>query len=200
MLCSKYLTFFRFAEGLDRNPMGMKSSIVCALAVCASAAALRAAPPDILLIMPDQMRGDCLSAVGHPAVRTPTFDALAHDGVLFRSGYATVPSCIPARYALLTGRSPQASGVVAFRSQKINTPTLPGVLSRVGYTTVLVGRTMHQEPPNKTVGYQREILGSTYVDNDEFDTYLKKEAPQTGGIGKVIKQTGVTFNWSAPIL
>ena len=37
------------------------------------------AKPDILLLMPDQMRGDCLSALGHPAVRTPTLDALAAD-------------------------------------------------------------------------------------------------------------------------
>ena len=38
------------------------------------------AAPDILLIMPDQFRGDCLSAVGHPVVRTPQLDALAAQG------------------------------------------------------------------------------------------------------------------------
>jgi hypothetical protein len=36
--------------------------------------------PDILLIMPDQMRGDCLSALGHPAVTTPNLDRLAQAG------------------------------------------------------------------------------------------------------------------------
>src|SRR6266850_8092386 len=36
--------------------------------------------PDILLIMPDQWRGDCLGVRGHPAVRTPTIDALAKEG------------------------------------------------------------------------------------------------------------------------
>ena len=56
--------------------------------------------PDILLIMPDQMRGDAMSAVGHLIVRTPTIDKLASEGVLFRRGYSSVPSCIPARYAL----------------------------------------------------------------------------------------------------
>ena len=30
--------------------------------------------PDILFLMPDEMRGDCLSALGHPAVRTPQLD------------------------------------------------------------------------------------------------------------------------------
>ena len=52
--------------------------------------------PDILLIMPDQMRGDCLSILGHAAVKTPQLDKLARQGVLFRRAYSTVPSCIPA--------------------------------------------------------------------------------------------------------
>jgi arylsulfatase A-like enzyme len=30
--------------------------------------------PDILFLMPDEMRGDCLSVLGHPAVRTPQLD------------------------------------------------------------------------------------------------------------------------------
>jgi arylsulfatase A-like enzyme len=50
--------------------------------------------PDILLIMPDQMRGDCLSILGHPVVRTPQMDELARQGTLFRRAYSTVPSCV----------------------------------------------------------------------------------------------------------
>ncbi len=79
--------------------------------------------PDILLIMPDQMRGDCLSILGHAAVKTPQLDKLARQGVLFRRAYSTVPSCIPARYALLTGLHPQTSGVVGFQSKPIDCPT-----------------------------------------------------------------------------
>jgi len=68
--------------------------------------------PDILLLMPDQMRGDCLSILGHPVVRTPHLDELSREGVLFRRAYTTVASCIPARFALLSGLHPQTSGVV----------------------------------------------------------------------------------------
>ncbi|MBM4093490.1 MAG: hypothetical protein FJ276_29380 [Planctomycetes bacterium] len=95
----------------------------------------RVCPPDILLIMPDQMRGDCLSVLGHSAVRTPTFDQLAREGVLFRREYCTVPSCIPARYALLTGLYPQTSGVVGFRQKPVVVPTLPQVFRDAGYQT-----------------------------------------------------------------
>lgn len=171
---------------------------VTTCAVTAKADAGTSKLPDFLLIMPDQMRGDCLSALKHPVVRTPNLDQLAREGVLFRRGYSTVPSCIPARYALLTGMSPQASGVVGYRSKRITEPTLPGVLGKAGYATVLVGRTMHQNPPNKSVGYQKEILGSTYVDNDDYDRELLKAAPESGGISAVIKRAGVTTNfWEA---
>lgn len=62
-----------------------------------------ASRPDVLLITLDQFRGDSLSAVGHPCVRTPHLDALAADGVLFRNHYATCAPCSPARASLLTG-------------------------------------------------------------------------------------------------
>jgi arylsulfatase len=176
-----------------------KASLLVAVLLPAACGMMRpvlaAQKPDILLIMPDQMRGDCLSILGHPAVRTPRFDELARQGTLFRRAYSTVPSCIPARYALLTGASPQSSGVVGFAAKPIITPTLPGVLAAAGYSTALVGRNMHQNPESGACGYQKQILGSTYVDNDEYDAFLKKSAPETGGIGKLVKTLGVTLNW-----
>ena len=55
---------------------------LCAgLVVCGGQVAMAAAPkPDILFLMPDQMRGDCLSLLGHPAVRTPNLERLASEG------------------------------------------------------------------------------------------------------------------------
>jgi len=158
-------------------------------------AARKSTKPDILVIMPDQMRGDCLSILGHPALRTPTLDALADKGVLFRRAYTTVASCIPARYALLTGLYPQTSGVVGFRAKKFSTVTLPELLAKNGYSTVLVGRNMHQPAASGNCGYQKRIHGSVYVADDEYDKFLKKAAPHTGGIRKLVSDTGVTYNW-----
>jgi arylsulfatase A-like enzyme len=59
--------------------------------------------PNVLLITADQWRGDCLSAVGHAAVRTPNIDALAAQGVLFKRHYAGTAPCSPARATLYTG-------------------------------------------------------------------------------------------------
>jgi arylsulfatase A-like enzyme len=60
-------------------------------------------PKNVLLILADQWRADCLSAVGHPVVKTPHLDALARDGVLFRQHFAQASPCGPARASLLTG-------------------------------------------------------------------------------------------------
>jgi arylsulfatase A-like enzyme len=59
--------------------------------------------PNILLICADQWRADCISALGHPNVRTPNLDALARDGVLFKNHFGQCTPCGPARTSLLTG-------------------------------------------------------------------------------------------------
>ena len=148
--------------------------------------------------MPDQMRGDCLSALHHPVVRTPTLDKLAEEGTLFRRAYSTCPSCIPARFSLLTGLYPSTSGVVGFKGKRIRYPTLPQMLAEAGYRTVLTGRNMHQTPASEPYGYQVRILGSEYISDDEYDHFLRKEAPETGGIRKLMADLGVTANgWQA---
>lgn len=154
--------------------------------------------PDVLVIMPDQMRGDCLSILDHAAVRTPCLDKLAREGALFRRAYTTAPSCIPARHALLTGLFPQSSGVVGFAGRPISSPTMPDLLRDAGYTTVLVGRSMHQVPRSESYGYLARVLSSMYDGSDDYDTYLKKVAPRTDSIDKLITALGLSKNgWEA---
>jgi len=62
-----------------------------------------AAPLNILFITADQWRGDCLSALGHPVVKTPHLDALAAEGVLFARHFANTAPCGPSRTTLHTG-------------------------------------------------------------------------------------------------
>jgi arylsulfatase A-like enzyme len=59
--------------------------------------------PNVLLITCDQWRGDCLSAAGHPTVKTPNADALAREGVMFSRHFAGAAPCSPARACLYTG-------------------------------------------------------------------------------------------------
>jgi arylsulfatase A-like enzyme len=59
--------------------------------------------PNVLLITLDQFRADCLSAAGHPVVRTPSLDALAAEGVRFARHHSQAAPCGPGRASLYTG-------------------------------------------------------------------------------------------------
>ena len=61
---------------------------------------------NILFLMADQHRGDCIGAAGAKHVHTPNLDLLAKEGILFTRAYSSVPSCLPARTSILTGMSP----------------------------------------------------------------------------------------------
>ena len=61
------------------------------------------ATENVLFITADQWRGECLSALGHPIVKTPNLDALAAEGTMFRRHYSQSTPCGPARASLYTG-------------------------------------------------------------------------------------------------
>ena len=62
--------------------------------------------PNILLIMSDQHRADCLGGAGHPQVRTPVLDRIASEGVRLKNTFTVCPVCMPARASFLNGRYP----------------------------------------------------------------------------------------------
>lgn len=151
--------------------------------------------PNILFIMPDQMRGDALSLEHHPVLLTPNIDAIGGQGAHFTRAYTTCPSCVPARRSLLTGQFPATNGMVGYRGGvPIDAPTFPQGLRDAGYATVLVGRHMHQTPYEEGYGYERQILGSTYIDDDDYAKFLDAALPHAGGV----KGLGISFNgWAA---
>jgi arylsulfatase A-like enzyme len=151
--------------------------------------------PNILLLMPDQMRGDCLSLERHPVLTTPNMDEIGGQGIHFTRAYTTCASCIPARRSLLTGQFPTTNGLVGFEDgHPIQAPTLPSELRRHGYATALIGRHMHQFPYAEPYGYDVQRLGSTYVPDDDYARHLDREAPGLGGV----RGLGVSFNgWQA---
>ena len=68
---------------------------------------------NVLLITLDQFRGDCLSAAGHPLVRTPNLDRLAASGVRLARHYSQAAPCAPGRASLYTGTYQMNHRVVA---------------------------------------------------------------------------------------
>ena len=62
-------------------------------------------PPNIILIMADDLGREGLSCYGSLSSKSPNLDALAAGGVRFANAYST-PLCSPSRAAIMTGRYP----------------------------------------------------------------------------------------------
>src|SRR6266566_6064176 len=93
--------------------------------------------PNILLVTLDTTRADHLGAYGNAAARTPTFDRLASEGVLFERAVSVAPITLPAHVSLLTGRYPFAHGVRNNGTFQLasDVPTLATTLHDRGYRT-----------------------------------------------------------------
>ena len=113
----------------------------------AQAPASVTAPPNIVVILADDLGYGDLASYGHPTHRTPHLDALARDGVRATAAYAPSPSCSPTRASLLTGRyafrvgvrapfAPRSEGGLRARDHV----TLPRLLKDAGYQTMVVGK------------------------------------------------------------
>ena len=57
--------------------------------------------PNILFLFADDWAWPHASCLGDPVVKTPTFDRIAKEGVLFRNAHVATPSCSPSRAAVL---------------------------------------------------------------------------------------------------
>ena len=102
--------------------------------------------PNILLLMTDQHRGDCLGIAGHPVQQTPFLDELAAGGYYFPRAYSACPQCIPARRTLLTGSTVNSHGVYCnYTGPTLPFTTPPPALCDAGYHTHVCGK-MHTFP------------------------------------------------------
>lgn len=113
-------------------------------------------PLNVLFIMDDQHRGDCLGCEGADWMQTPNLDRLAREGIRFRRAYTSLPSCLPARASLLTGMSPWGHGVLQYAPMAAEYRyEKPRMFTGAGYRTHAVGK-MHFDSHDH--GYESIVL------------------------------------------
>jgi arylsulfatase A-like enzyme len=127
----------------------LAGTVVTPLAFLAGSDAARAAaaPPNILFILADDFGYADLSCYGRPDYKTPNIDRLATEGMRFMQAYSNSAVCTASRVALITGRyqyrlpigleEPLAGRKVGLPPDH---PTLPSLLRKAGYGTVLLGK------------------------------------------------------------
>ncbi|MCD6201004.1 MAG: sulfatase-like hydrolase/transferase [Bacteroidales bacterium] len=102
--------------------------------------------PNIIILLADDLGYGDLGCYGNNEIITPNLDKLALEGVLFTDCYASAPMCSPSRAGLLTGKTPNRSGIYDWippdssfylRKQEI---TIAKLLRDHGYQTALFGK------------------------------------------------------------
>jgi choline-sulfatase len=133
----------------------------------ASPAVLKKRPPNLLLVICDQLGLDAISAHGFPDAQTPNLDRLIGRGTTFLESHSTSPVCSPARSSLMTGRMPAETGVVSNgRPIHSSRPNLGQWFAEHGYETVYCGKW--------------HLPGGTPATDDGF-----RVLPSRGGYGQV---------------
>jgi arylsulfatase A-like enzyme len=60
--------------------------------------------PNLVFFMADDWSFPHAGILGDPVVRTPHFDRVAREGILFENAFVSTPSCTPSRLSVLTGQ------------------------------------------------------------------------------------------------
>ena len=144
--------------------------------------------PNIIYILADDMGYGDLSCLNEKSkIKTPNFDRLAEDGMIFTDAHSSSAVCTPSRYSILTGRYNWRSSLKK------------GVLGGFSPPVIENGR-MTVASMLQKVGYKTACIGKWHLGMDWGRKFETKEAPQeeeTEGIdySKVIKNGPTTFGF-----
>ncbi len=159
--------------------------------------------PNIILIICDQLRADCINADGNTLIETPLINNMAATGSMFSHAYSAVPSCIPARATLMSGQDQWHTGVLGMGWGQGQMPndfshSLAGEFTNAGYRTHMIGKG-HFFPQRTLMGFQSteiEEAGRTLPKGfkDEYRAWFDENAPK----GVTPDDHGIDWNaWQA---
>lgn len=120
----------------------LRTSLVLLLGLFAAVvSAADAKKPNVLLILTDDQRWDCLGVAGHEHLKTPHIDRLAKEGVYFKNAFCTTSLCSPSRASILSGQYAHRHGVMNnFTEYPQDLASFPKQLQAAGYTTGYIGK------------------------------------------------------------
>jgi N-acetylglucosamine-6-sulfatase len=122
-----------------------RCALAVGIAVLAACAGREEAsrPPNVIVVLVDDLRWDDIGIAGHPFVETPAIDRLAREGSTFLNAFATTPLCSPSRAAILTGQYVHTNGIIDntardSASHRLSTFAIP--MRNAGYETGFFGK------------------------------------------------------------
>lgn len=123
-------------------------------------------PPNILFAIADDATYKHFGAYGSDWIKTPAFDRVADQGILFMNAYTNNAKCSPSRSILLTGRHSwqleEAANHVPNFPEKFR--TFPEALREHGYAVGYTGKGWAPGNPGTINGQPRQLIGPAYND------------------------------------
>ena len=171
--------------------------------------AQRSGPPNIVIILADDMGYGDLGSFGSPNIRTPRLDAMAAEGQKWTNFYVQ-PVCSPSRAALLTGRLPVRSGMYgvasgtapkvlrdnAAQGLPLQEITIAEMLKPRGYATAMIGK-WH-------LGHLPQFLpmnqGFDYWFGLPFSHDMRMTAPRDNGLRSAAYYDPKPQYWNVPLM
>lgn len=127
------------------------------LSTIAATSAVASDRPNIIFLMDDQHRCDAIGKLDS-AIRTPSLDRLAEDGILFDQAVCQAPMCMPSRYSLMLGLYPTQVGVLSngpgLDDAQLPCQPLAELLRKAGYQTAGFGKTHWWAKDCSTRGFE----------------------------------------------
>ena len=147
-----------------------------ASAISARAGQKSAKRPNILFAIADDWGWFHAGAYGDPVVKTPAFDRVAKEGVLFKHAYISSPSCTPCRNSILTGQYHWRLGPGANLWSTLDpaTPVYPLLLKKAGYH---IGSWRKSWGPGSLKGWKDHPAGKPGKGLDSFLAARPEGAP-----------------------
>lgn len=131
------------------------------------ASASNVARPNIVFCMADDWSWPHAGILGDPVVKTPNFDRIAREGVLFKNAFVSTPSCTPSRLSILTGqyhwRLKEGDSLGGSLREEFDVYT--ELLQKAGYRTGRFGKGVW---PSKHSFRKRDSFGKRFKSFDEF--------------------------------
>ena len=130
---------------------------------------------NVVVMLADQLRADCLGCYGNRVVKTPHIDQLVLNGIRFESAFAQHPQCVPSRSSLITGRYPHVNGAISNHvAMAPNEVTLPEYLQEQGFFTAAIGK-VHLYPLKERSSYQYTMLCGGQTSNRTTPAHLRSD-------------------------
>jgi len=122
-------------------------------------------PPNIVLIVADDLGWTDLGAYGGEFYETPNLDELAREGIRFTQAYAN-PNCAPTRAALLTGRYSPRTGIYTVNSGARGEERFRKMIPAENVTQLALEEVTFAEVLQEA-GYRTAHLGKWHMGSDE---------------------------------